>query len=469
MLNNRNNFAFASPTAAWVLGSDGNLWLEQGPWGTVPPSRQQIDGNVQAFQPLGGDMALVLGMDNNLWLEQGPWGTVPPSRQQIDGNVKAFYTTQLGTITQIYVLGQDGNLWLEQAPWGNVPPSRQQVDGLVVDFFPISATEVYVLGSDGNLWLEQGPWGTVPPSRQQIDGNVQDFFAFTNLPAQVFVLGSDGNLWLEQGPWGTVPPSRQQIDGDVLAFQPLNTDEVYVLGQDRNLWFEQGPWGTVPPKREQVDGNVQAFVAWGGTNLLVEGTDANLWAEEPPWGSVPPTRQQVDGNVAIGIPTPPPPAPPQGAPVMSNNGTIATYSSGEITVPGGLPLSGNLSVVFTSAGDFTFNSHAHDAGFDGINYAIAAVILTPDGMAFTFSHSGYCQGTIDNPFGSPNRDDNYTQGGFNQEIVNEWANIPNSSMGWSLAGTDEATQWIEQEIPQLLGQLLQAAGKAAATAVIALV
>ncbi|WP_281276321.1 hypothetical protein [Dictyobacter kobayashii] len=35
-----------------VLGSDGNLWLEHPPFGAghVPPARQQIDGNVSAFQ-----------------------------------------------------------------------------------------------------------------------------------------------------------------------------------------------------------------------------------------------------------------------------------------------------------------------------------------------------------------------------------------------------------------------------------
>jgi hypothetical protein len=73
---------------AWVLGTDGNLWLEQGPFGTVPPSRQHIDGNVAAFQPIDLNDVLVLGSNGNLWLEHGPFGVVPPSRQQVDGNVR---------------------------------------------------------------------------------------------------------------------------------------------------------------------------------------------------------------------------------------------------------------------------------------------------------------------------------------------------------------------------------------------
>jgi hypothetical protein len=71
----------------YVLGTNGNLWLENSPWGTVPPARVQVDGSVFAFQPMSNTEAVVLGTDGNLWLELGPWGTVPPERIQIDANV----------------------------------------------------------------------------------------------------------------------------------------------------------------------------------------------------------------------------------------------------------------------------------------------------------------------------------------------------------------------------------------------
>jgi hypothetical protein len=76
-----------SPTQAYVLGTNGALWLENGPWGKVPPSREQVDGNVAAFQALSPTQAYVLGTNGALWLENGPWGKVPPSREQVDGNV----------------------------------------------------------------------------------------------------------------------------------------------------------------------------------------------------------------------------------------------------------------------------------------------------------------------------------------------------------------------------------------------
>ena len=276
-----------------VLGSDGNLWLEQAPFGKVPPSRQQVDANVSTFQGLDTQHVLVLGTNDNLWLEQAPFGKVPPSRQQVDANVRAFQALNL---QDVLVLGSDGNLWLEQTPFGKVPPSRQQIDANVFAFQGLDAQHVLVLGRNGNLWLEQAPFGKVPPSRQQVDANVRAFQAL-NLQ-DVLVLGSDGNLWLEQAPFGKVPPSRQQVDANVLRFQGLDAQHVFVLGRNGNLWLEQAPFGKVPPSRQQVDANVRAFQALDLQHVLVLGANGNLWLEEAPFGKVPPSRQQVDANVA---------------------------------------------------------------------------------------------------------------------------------------------------------------------------
>jgi hypothetical protein len=128
----------------------------------MPPPREQIDSNVQAFQALDNQTVLVLGRDRNLWLEHGPFGVnVPPARQQVDGNVQAFH----GLDTQsILVLGQDGNLWLEHSPFGvNVPPTREMIDGNVQAFQALDNLTGLVLGTDGNLWLENARFGG-PPS-----------------------------------------------------------------------------------------------------------------------------------------------------------------------------------------------------------------------------------------------------------------------------------------------------------------
>ncbi len=169
----------------YVLGADGNLWTEPGSarlwdpgsWPAFPNPRGHVDSSVMAFHFLQGataqaDVLYVLGADGNLWLEHSDGVVVPPPRQHVDGSVIAFQGLDANTI---YVLGTDGNLWLEHSvngQFGQVPPPRTHIDGNVDDFQAIG-TGAYVLGKDGNLWWEYGPFGQVPPPRIQIDGNVR--------------------------------------------------------------------------------------------------------------------------------------------------------------------------------------------------------------------------------------------------------------------------------------------------------
>jgi hypothetical protein len=267
-----------------VLGTDGNLWLEQPPYGTqIPPQRTPVDGNVDllaAFQPIYANEIFVCGSDGNLWLEQGQFGQVPlpdtssfppgrGQRYQIDGSVGLFQAMSAG---EVFVLGQDGNLWLEfgfGTTIPTVPPPRYQVDGNVMGFVALSLQEVFVLGTDGNLWQELGPFGTVPlPNcngqnsgcRNQVDGNVRNFFPVDS--NNVFVIGTDNRLWLELGPFGQqIPPPRVPVDNNVAAVQPVSAEEVFVLDWDGNLWRENAPFGnSVPlPPCSETSGFGQGF------------------------------------------------------------------------------------------------------------------------------------------------------------------------------------------------------------------
>jgi hypothetical protein len=310
----------------FVLGSDGNLWLEEAPFGKqIPPFRVQVDGNVDlyaSFQAFNAEEALVCGSDGNLWLEEAPFGAAPlpdtsyppspGSRVQIDGSVGAYYGWSPG---EIFVAGQDGNLWLEFG-FGTsipaVPPPRTQIDGSVAEFQPISLEEVFVRGQDGNLWREIGPFGTVPPPpcnggssgcRNQVDANVHSFWAVDS--QNVFVLGTDGNLWLEPAGGHKVPPPRVQVDGNAAGVWAVDAETVYVLGTDSNLWLEHAPFGVVPlPSCSQTSGfgkgfgcrdfiysNVAAFGYFpdAGGVYVIDG-DLNLWQVGPP-------PVQIDGNV----------------------------------------------------------------------------------------------------------------------------------------------------------------------------
>jgi hypothetical protein len=154
-----------------VLDSTHDLWMVEAPFANN--TGQLVDADVLAFQGSGANV-YVLGMNGNLWLEQPPFGHVPPARQQVDETVQAFRALFTGPVL---VLGDNGNLWLEQGPFGKVPPTRQQVDATVWAFQGLNGTTqtnpvVLVLGDNGNLWLENAPYGKVPPGRQQVDADV---------------------------------------------------------------------------------------------------------------------------------------------------------------------------------------------------------------------------------------------------------------------------------------------------------
>jgi hypothetical protein len=319
----------------FVRGTDGNLWLETGPFGNVNntiATRTQVDANVSnifsqvgegriwrtPFQAINAEEIYVLGSDNKLWLEHGPFGSVPPSRSLVDGNVDTFQAVDLGTV---FVLGTDGKLWLETAPFGNAPPARTQIDGNVQAFQALDLNTVFVLGTDGNLWLETGPFGNVPPARKQVDSNVSQFWAMNS--GLVYVLGTDLNLWYEPGPFGDLnitTSNRSQIDTNVNDFQPFtvstdagssingsSADVIFVLGHDGNLWLTEGPFKGVEntvANRQFVDGNLIAFGAIDTSTVLVIDANQNLWLETTPFG--PQHRQQVDGNVNACQPLIPP-------------------------------------------------------------------------------------------------------------------------------------------------------------------
>src|SRR5260370_3488642 len=92
--------------------------------------------------------------------------------------------------------------------------------------------------------------------------------------------------------------------------------------------------------------------------------------------------------------------------------SVQAFDSGPLT--SGLPLGGSAHVVLTRTGAFTFTGHAHDSGFDNVDYTLSAVLMTPSGLAFTFQHQGGVEGTSAGlPFGTPRRDDDFTSSGSN--------------------------------------------------------
>lgn len=146
----------------------------------------------------------------------------------------------------------------------------------------------------------------------------------------------------------------------------------------------------------------------------------------------------------------------------------AIFDSGPLT--SNLPLGGFVHLVMKKNGNFTFSCHAHDSGFDNINYVVAAVLMTPSGIAFTFQHQGHVEGTVAGlPFGTPERNDNFVTGGTNPMIATEFGGIPAAKLAARISGKDTLVGGIEHMLGDLLKQVAQEVGKAAAAAVVALV
>lgn len=143
---------------------------------------------------------------------------------------------------------------------------------------------------------------------------------------------------------------------------------------------------------------------------------------------------------------------------------VQSFDTGYLTSD--LPLGGSAHVAVSRTGNFTFSCHAHDSGFNNIDYGLSAVLMTQSGLAFTFQHSGSVEGTTAGlPFGTPDRNDDFITSGYNQMISTEWGHIAGSKFSGHLDGEDTLVEGLKDA----LGDALELVGKAAATAVVALV
>jgi hypothetical protein len=146
----------------------------------------------------------------------------------------------------------------------------------------------------------------------------------------------------------------------------------------------------------------------------------------------------------------------------------AIFDSGPLACD--LPLGGSVHLVMRRNGDFAFSSHAHDSGFDNIDYVISAVLMTAFGIPFTFQHSGHVEGTSAGlPFGTPNRNDDFTTGGNNPMIANEFGGMSGAKLVAGIDGKDTLVEGLQGMLHDLLNKAVSEVGTAAATTAIALV
>jgi hypothetical protein len=154
---------------------------------------------------------------------------------------------------------------------------------------------------------------------------------------------------------------------------------------------------------------------------------------------------------------------------IQNFDAVDGGSSNSISLTSDLPFGGSAHLVLDNKGNFSINTHAHDSGFDNINYTLGGVLMTPSGLAFTFTVQGSVEGTEAGlPFGTPQRSDDQTESGSNPSLKDEFERIRGSIFVGKLAGTDTLVDGVKGLVGDALKSAAGKFGAEGAAAVIAL-
>ena len=287
---------------AFVVGSDGNLWINwwaynhwewsnQGQRPGLPSIAEGVGAATVMHGPQASQLpaAFVRGTDNNLWSHswdgaQWTWFNHgnPPGLVTVTGPVgvtTAMDTAQSAQRVHVFVRGSDDHLWLnrwaydhwewsKQSPPLALPDLRLDASIGVISVMdtPQSAQHPYafVRGNDGWVWMNWwdgshwhwSPLGS-PPGVAVAFGigatTVKDFPDAAQRP-YAFICGSDAKVWLDWWAYDHFEWSNQGWPigygdpvaplGAVTVMDDPNTSQrpqAFVLSADGDLWLLR--WG----------------------------------------------------------------------------------------------------------------------------------------------------------------------------------------------------------------------------------
>ncbi|MFG3053033.1 hypothetical protein ACGFZP_19065, partial [Kitasatospora sp. NPDC048239] len=293
------------------------------------------------------------------------------------------------------------------------------------------------------------PWKRyelAPPGSASTNGGIA---AVSRIPGsmELWFTGANGTVqaayWYDGSPWKRyelAPPGSASTNGGIAAVSRIpGSMEVWFTGangsiQDR-FWYEGNAWQgfeLAPSGSASTSGGIAAVSRIPGSmEVWFTGGDGSV--QDRFWYDT--SSKNFDQNVTTDI-----------------------------------AIGGSAHVVMRQDGFFSFSTHAHDSGFDNIDYTITAAVMTPDGTVFTFQHSGHTEGTVAGlPFGTPDRNDDFTFTGNNPKITEKWDGILNGTFKADLDATDTLAAGVTGALGDLVKAIVSAAGKAAAEAVIKLV
>jgi hypothetical protein len=107
----------------------------------------------------------------------------------------------------------------------------------------------------------------------------------------------------------------------------------------------------------------------------------------------------------------------------------------DVVTPSGTALGGWVEMTLRSDGSYTFSGHMHDSGWDPYDFRVRAVVSAAD-VAVAAQHSGHTDGTGSAPFGSPNRDNDWSESNTEPRIQRYWSELRQATMTVSKSYAD---------------------------------
>jgi VCBS repeat protein len=427
------------------------------------------------------------------------------------GAIQMWYMNGEKVAGRATVLGETGSAERIGPPWSIVGTGEFNQDGKADILWANSSTgaiqiwymnrekvaaRATVLGETGSAERIGPPWSIVGIGEFNRDGKADILWANSSTGAiQIWfmngekvagranVLGETGSAERIGPPWSIVGTGDFNRDGkaDILwansstgAIQIwfMNGEKVAgratVLGETGSAERIGPPWSIV--ETNDLNGDRGADILWHNSST----NETQIWFMN---GNRVSGRRTVLGEngsaLLVGLPwsivgtgvfnKPDLPVSKPDLPVRKPDlPETVTLDSGSIT--SGLPIGGSAKLVMSRSGQFTFSGHMHNSGALGIDFLVTFVVMTPSGIAYTVQYKGDTGGT----FTSGSRNDDWTISGFNEGIRDKWAEASQARLTWTMHANDTLTGQIGKALEDALQEALKAVGKAAVTALIAL-
>jgi len=139
--------------------------------------------------------------------------------------------------------------------------------------------------------------------------------------------------------------------------------------------------------------------------------------------------------------------------------------SGELLTSGLTALGGNYEITLYRNGHYIFKGQLTDTGFENYDAYVAAVLVDPYGIAYTFEHKSHTSGSL---FGSDT--DNWVYAGYNETIATNWGKMKFAELPAPYFSFNGAiTSYLSDKLGEALKQLLDKGIEVGINAIIALV